>query len=98
MRWCLTHHRSLVILTQPFMVLSMVERHGGASALWRNRRKTRKWVGRSSHNSDFFFFFLLFFVVFSGFQMFQKKLKKMDRGMGWWGLTNPSFSQIFEFF
>ena len=41
---------------------------------------------------------LCFFVLFSCFQMFLKKIKKMDRV--WVGvcLTNPSFSRIFLFF
>ena len=38
------------------------------------------------------------FVLFSCFKMFPKKLKKMDNGVGGWGLTNTSFSRIFGFF
>ena len=38
----------------------------------------------------------MFSVLFSCFKMFQKKLKKMDNGVGGCSLTNPSFSRIFE--
>ena len=37
----------------------------------------------------------MFFVLFSCFQLFQKK---MDRQVGGWGLTNPSFSDFFFYF
>ena len=57
-------------------------------------------MGGSCPNSDFNFFlkycvFCVFFILFS---CFQKKIKKLDRGVGEWGLINPSFSQIFGFF
>ena len=44
-----------------------------------------------------FFFENLYFLCFfsSCFHVFQKKNKKMDKGMGGCGLTNPSFSRIF---
>ena len=35
-------------------------------------------------------FFVLFFVV-----VHVSKKKKLDRGLGRWGLTNTSFSQFF---
>ena len=52
----------------------------------KNPRKTRKWVGGSSPNSYFNFLgeilsFSVFFVLFSCFQMFQKKKKN---GIGGW--------------
>ena len=47
--------------------------------------KNRKWAGGSSPNSDFFFLeilcFSVLFVLFSCFQLFQKK-KKLDSGVG----------------
>ena len=56
----------------------------------KNPRKTRKWVGGSSPNSEFNFFWkLCVFCVFS------KKIKIMDSGVGGCDLTNPSFSRIF---
>ena len=30
--------------------------------------------------------------------MFFEKIKKIDRGVGGWGLANQSFSRIFNFF
>ena len=61
----------------------------------KNPRKTRKWVGGSNPNSDYFFF--LKFCVFGAVLMFpnvSKKDKKLERGC----LTNPGFSRIFGFF
>ena len=57
----------------------------------------RKWVGGSSPNLDFFFFFgnwvfLVFFVLFSYLLK-----KKLDRGVGVWYMTNPSFFRILNF-
>ena len=43
----------------------------------KNPRKTRKWVGCSCPHSDFFFFNFVFFMLPN---VFQKKLKKMDKG------------------
>ena len=65
----------------------------------KNPRKTRKWVGGSSPNSDFNFFWkcCVFCVVFM-FPIVSKKKKKLDRRVGGLGLTNPSFSRIFWFF
>ena len=57
-------------------------------------------MGGSSPNSDYFIFFgncvffVFFCVYFVLFSCFQKK-KKLDRGVGGWGLANPSFSRIF---
>ena len=62
----------------------------------KNPRKTRKWVGGSSPNSDLSFFGK-FCVVLCCFLLYIF-LKKIDRGVGGWGLANPSFSRIFLFF
>ena len=54
----------------------------------------------SSPNSNFIsfsIFFCVFCVVFM-FPIVSKKIKKMDRRVGGYFLTNPSFSRIFEFF
>ena len=51
------------------------------------------WVGQAPTWICIFFFF--FFVLFLSFYMFPKK---MDKGMGGWYLTNPSFSRIFGIF
>ena len=55
-------------------------------------------MGGSSPNSDYSFFckFQVFFVVFFMLNMFPKK--KLDRGVGGWGLVTPSFYRIFRFF
>ena len=60
-----------------------------------NPRKTPKWVGGSSPNSDFFFGGggLYFLCCFSLLHMFQRK--KMDRGVSGWDLAKPSFFWIF---
>ena len=42
-------------------------------------------------------FFCVFCVVFM-FPNVSKKNEKLDRSGGGWGLINPSFSRIFEFF
>ena len=42
----------------------------------------------------FFVFFVLLFVIVH----VSKKNEKMDKGVGGWGLDNPSFSRIFRFF
>ena len=58
-------------------------------------------MGGSTPNSDCFFLeilcFFVFFVMFSCFKMLKKK-KKLDNGVGGWGLINPSFSWMFLFF
>ena len=68
----------------------------------KNPRKTRKWVGGSSPNSDCDFFLnCVLFRVFCIVLMFpnvSQKNEKLDNGLGGWALTNPSFSRIFEFF
>ena len=60
-------------------------------------------MGGSSPNSDSFLFgnFVCFFFNFFYFIVVvhvSKKIKKMDRAVGGWGLANPSFSRIFYFF
>ena len=39
-------------------------------------------------------FFCVFCVVFM-LPIVSKKIKKLDGGVGGWGLANPSFSRIF---
>ena len=62
-------------------------------------KKTQKWVGGSSPNSDYYFFLeiLCFFVLFLCFEMFLNKMKNWI-GVRGWGLTNPSFFRIFLIF
>ena len=55
-------------------------------------RKTRKWVGGSSLNSDFNVFLCCFHVP----KCFTQK--KLDSGVDERGMINPSFSRIFGFF
>ena len=64
----------------------------------KNPRKTRKRVGGSSPNSDFYLFskFCVFLCSFRVSKCFKKK-KKHSR-VGVWCLTNPSFSRILGFF
>ena len=42
--------------------------------------------------------FCFFGVLFLCFQMFQKINRKIDMGLGGWGLSNPSFSDFLDFF
>ena len=54
-----------------------------------NARKTRKWVGGSNPNPDFFFFELLcLFVMFSCLQLFPKKWIG-----GWVGSDQSEFNK-----
>ena len=46
----------------------------------------------------FFFFFDFFFCVVLMFPNVPPKNKKMDRGVGVWGLTNSRFSRILGLF
>ena len=61
-------------------------------------------MGGSSPKSDSFFFlgnvvFLCFFcVVFVVLHFSKRNIKKLDMGVGGWGLANPSFSRIIGFF
>ena len=67
-----------------------------------NLRKTWKWVGGSSPNSDFNFggklCVFVFFVLFSCLQLLKKIVKNWIGGWAVWGLANPSFSRIFGHF
>ena len=62
----------------------------------KNTKKTRKWVvGQAPARIIIFFEILCFlsFCVVLCFQMFKKK--KLARGVGGWGVNNPSFSLFF---
>ena len=62
----------------------------------KNPRKTRKWVGGSSPNSDYFLFFwnFVFLCVF-----FVRLSKKLDRVVGWlWSGQSDFFSDFWIFF
>ena len=72
---------------------------GGFVKLKKNPRKTRKWVGGASPNSDLFFFFeMLCFLCCFHVQMFQKK--NLEWGRGVWVLSDQSdfFSNFWIFF
>ena len=57
-------------------------------------------MGQASTLIFFFFNFVFFFCFLCCFPVsnVSKKIKKLDKGMGWWILTNPSYSRIFWFF
>ena len=67
----------------------------------KNPIKTRNWVGGSRPTRICIFFFknlYIFFFFFLLFSCFHVLKKNLDKDVGGWGLTNPSFSQIFWFF
>ena len=56
------------------------------------------WVGQAPTRILIFFGNFVYLVLFSCFQLFPKKIKKIDRLVGGWGLTNPRFSRILDSF
>ena len=83
-----------MVLYVEWIILSILSCHMVIILI--NTQKIRENLGSGSRSNLDYFFFIFFFVcvVF----MFPKKNLKLVRGVGGFGLTNPSFSRIFYFF